>query len=329
MKTSPHFSAETLRIDPEETVAHLETAIRDIVARQLRRKGAVLGLSGGIDSSVTAALCVRALGPDRVIGLFMPEADTSPESLRLGKLVADSLGVRTFMEDITGMLDAAGCYRRRDEAIRMVLPEYGEGYRCKIVLPDLVDNDGYSIFFLVAQSPVGTEKRARLTAEAYRGIVAATNCKQRTRKLIEYYYADRFQMAVAGTPNLLEYDQGFFVKNGDGAADFKPIAHLYKSQVYQLAGYLGVPEEIRMRAPTTDTYSLQQSQEEFYFSLPLEKMDLCLYARNHDIPAADVGAATGLTPAQVARVFSLIDSRRAAARYLHQRPMLIDAPEII
>src|SRR5438034_1198097 len=228
MKTSPHFSAETLRIDPEETVAHLETAIRDIVARQLRRKGAVLGLSGGIDSSVTAALCVRALGPDRVIGLFMPEADTSPESLRLGKLVADS-----------------------------------------------------------------------------------------------------FQMAVAGTPNLLEYDQGFFVKNGDGAADFKPIAHLYKSQVYQLAGYLGVPEEIRMRAPTTDTYSLQQSQEEFYFSLPLEKMDLCLYARNHDIPAADVGAATGLTPAQVARVFSLIDSRRAAARYLHQRPMLIDAPEII
>ena len=283
MKTSPHFSAETLRIDPEETVAHLETAIRDIVARQLRRKGAVLGLSGGIDSSVTAALCVRALGPDRVIGLFMPEADTSPESLRLGKLVADSLGVRTFMEDITGMLDAAGCYRRRDEAIRMVLPEYGEGYRCKIVLPDLVDNDGYSIFFLVAQSPAGTEKRARLTVEAYRGIVAATNCKQRTRKLIEYYYADRFQMAVAGTPNLLEYDQGFFVKNGDGSADVKPIAHLYKCQVYALGHYLGVPAEILSRPPTTDTYSMPQGQDEFFFAVPVEQLDVSIAPRLVDL----------------------------------------------
>src|SRR5438094_2127358 len=324
MKTSPHFSAETLRIDPEETVAHLETAIRDIVARQLRRKGAALGLSGGIDSSVTAALCVRALGPDRVIGLFMPEADTSPENLRLGKLVADSLGVRTFMEDITGMLDAAGCYRRRDEAIRMVLPEYGEGYRCKIVLPDLVDNDGYSIFFLVAQSAAGTEKRARLTVEAYRGIVAATNCKQRTRKLIEYYYADRFQMAVAGTPNLLEYDQGFFVKNGDGAADFKPIAHLYKSQVYQLADYLGVPPAIRSRPPTTDTYPLEQSQEEFYFSLSLEKTDLCLFGRNHGVPPADVAAATGLSPEQAERVYALIDSKRVATRYQHLAPVLVE-----
>src|SRR5438094_1475566 len=324
MKTSPHFSAETLRTDPEQTVANLETAIRDIVARQLRRKGAVLGLSGGIDSSVTAALCVRALGPDRVIGLFMPEADTSPESLRLGKLVADSLGVRTFMEDITGMLDAAGCYRRRDEAIRMVLPEYGEGYRSKIVLPDLVNNDGYSIFFLVAQSPAGTEKRARLTVEAYRGIVAATNCKQRTRKLIEYYYADWFQMAVAGTPNLLEYDQGFFVKNGDGAADFKPIAHLYKSQVYQLAEYLGVPEIIRSRPPTTDTYPLEQSQEEFYFSLSLEKTDLCLFGRNHSVPPADVAAATGLSQEQVERVYALIESKRVATRYHHLPPVLVE-----
>src|SRR2546430_12719707 len=154
MKTSPHFSAETLRIDPEETVAHLETAIRDIVARQLRRKGAVLGLSGGIDSSVTAALCVRALGPDRVIGLFMPEADTSPESLRLGKLVADSLGVRTFMEDITGMLDAAGCYRRRGGANCMGLSEYGEGYRCKIGLSHLVDHDWDFIFFSIGRAQV-------------------------------------------------------------------------------------------------------------------------------------------------------------------------------
>src|SRR5438874_10874954 len=179
MKTSPHFSAETLRIDPEETVAHLETAIRDIVARQLRRKGAVLGLSGGVDSSVTAALCARALGPDRVVGLFMPEADTAPESLRLGRLVAESLGIRTFLEDITGILDGAGCYRRRDDALRAVVPEYGEGYKCKIVQQDLIKNPGYPVFFAVVQSPEGIRTKVRLTADACLGVVSATSFKQR------------------------------------------------------------------------------------------------------------------------------------------------------
>ena len=128
---------------------------------------------------------------------------------------------------------------------------------------------------------------------AYLQIVAATNFKQRVRKMMEYYHADRLNYAVAGTPNRLEYDQGFFVKLGDGAADVKPIAHLYKTQVYALAEYLGVPEEIRRRPPTTDTFSLPQTQEEFYFALPYAKMDLCLYGHNHGVPAAEVAAAAG------------------------------------
>jgi NAD+ synthase len=329
MKAAVSFSAEVLKVDAEEVAARIQTAIRDIVFGQLRRKGAVLGLSGGIDSSVTAALCARALGCDRVVGLFMPEADTSPESVGLGRLIADSLHIRTFLEDITGILDAAGCYRRRDEAIRSVLPEYGEGYKCKIVLPDLVKSAGYAVFSVVARSPAGIEKKVRLTAEACQGVVAATNFKQRTRKMIEYYYADRFQLAVAGTPNRLEYDQGFFVKNGDGSADFKPIAHLYKSQVFQLADYLGIPEEIRTRPPTTDTYPLPQSQEEFYFSLPLEQTDLCLYGKNHGVPVAAVAEAARLTPAEVERVYALIDSKRVATRYLHSSPVFVEkVPEL-
>jgi NAD+ synthase len=128
---------------------------------------------------------------------------------------------------------------------------------------------------------------------------------------------------VAGTPNRLEYDQGFFVKGGDGAADLKPIAHLYKSQVYQLAAYLGVPEEIQRRVPTTDTYSLQQSQEEFYFSLPLDKMDLCLYGKNTGIPTSDLAPALGIEEKQVERLYELIDSKRKATRYLHLSPALV------
>ncbi len=324
MSATSTFSAAVLKIDAAQAADRIESAIRDIVVGQLRRRGAVLGLSGGIDSSVTAALAVRALGRDRVIGLFMPEADSSPESLDLGRLMAESLGIRTFLEDITPILDAAGCYRRRDEAIRAVMPEYGDGYKCKIVLPDLVHSAAYPVFSVVTRSPAGVEKKVRLTADACLGIVAATNFKQRTRKMIEYYYADRFQMAVAGTPNRLEYDQGFFVKNGDGSADIKPIAHLYKSQVYQLADYLGVPGEIRSRLPTTDTYPLEQSQEEFYFSLSLEKTDLCLFGRNHGVPPAEVAAATGLSSEQVERVYALLESKRVATRYQHLPPVLIE-----
>jgi NAD+ synthase len=324
MSATSAFSAEVLKIDAAQTAERIEIAIRDIVVGQLRRKGAVLGLSGGIDSSVTAALCVRALGRDRVIGIFMPESDSAPESLELGRLMAESLGIRTFLEDITAILKGAGCYRRRDDAIREVLPEYGDGYKCKIVLPDLVHSAAYPVFSVVTRSPAGVEKKVRLSADACLGIVAASNFKQRTRKMIEYYYADRYQMAVAGTPNLLEYDQGFFVKNGDGAADFKPIAHLYKSQVYQLADYLGVPADIRSRPPTTDTYPLEQSQEEFYFSLSLEKTDLCMFGKNHAIPPADVAAATGLSPEQAERVYALIDSKRVATRYQHLSPVLVE-----
>jgi NAD+ synthase len=323
MTVSSLSAADPLRIDAAAETGSIAAQIRDIVFTRFRRKGAVVAVSGGIDSSVVATLCVRALGPDKVIVLFLPEADSSGESLRLGKMLANQLGVHGFQEDISSILKAAGCYRRRDEAIRSVVPEYGEGYKSKIVLPNLLETDSYAVFSLVVQSPTGETRKVRLPLDAYLGIVAASNFKQRTRKMMEYYYADRYHYAVAGTPNRLEYDQGFFVKNGDGAADFKPIAHLYKSQVYQLASYLGVPEEIQRRPPTTDTYSLEQSQEEFYFSMPLTKMDLCLYGKDHGILPAELAPCAGFTEEQIGRVYQMIESKRRVARYLNESPLLV------
>jgi NAD+ synthase len=324
MKTSSAFSWKVLQIDAEAVAQEIEEATRNIVFHRLRRRGAVVGLSGGIDSSVTAALCARALGRDRVVGLFMPENESSEASLRLGRLLTETLGIASVVEDVGPALSALGCYRRRDEAIRKVIPEYENGWKSKIVLPNLVDSPTYAFYFVVAQSPTGETRRVRLTSESYLGVVAATNFKQRMRKMLEYYHADRLQYAVAGTPNRLEYAQGFFVKNGDGAADFKPIAHLYKSQVVQLGKHLGVPEEILRRQPTTDTYSLEQSQEEFYFSLPLETMDLCLYGRNHQLAAPEVASATELSVAQVERVYALINSKLHSTQYLHFPPQLVE-----
>jgi len=257
------------------------------------------------------------MGKDRVLGLHMPERESSAETITLSRMLADTLGVDSQLEEISPLLDAAGCYQRRDDAIRMVCPEYGPGYKSKIVLPSVIDSDSFRLYSVVVMAPDGSQTRHRLTRESYLGFVAATNFKQRVRKMMEYYHADRLNYVVTGTPNRLEYDQGFFVKLGDGAADIKPIAHLYKSQVYALAEHLGVPAEIRTRPSTTDTYSLPQSQEEFYFSLPYQRMDLCLYGKNNGVPPDDVAAAAGLTVEQVQRVFRDIDQKRRTTRYLH------------
>jgi NAD+ synthase len=321
------FSKEVLRIDPAETVDRVARSLREQVVDVLRRRGAVVGLSGGIDSSVVAALCVRALGPERVLGLLMPERDSSGDALRLGRMLVEHLGIRHEIENVAPALEGLGCYARQLEAIRMVFPEYGEGWRCKLVLPSILESDRLNITTLTVQDPQGRQRSSRMTPAAYLQMVAATNFKQRARKMMEYYHADRLHYAVAGTPNRLEYDQGFFVKQGDGAADFKPIAHLYKTQVYALAEHLGVPEEIRRRPPTTDTFSLPQTQEEFYFALPYQAMDLCLWAHDHGTPAAEAGAVLGLTSAQVERVYRDIEAKRRVSRYLHQAPLLVEAVE--
>lgn len=323
MTIAPTGLSDALAIDAEAEVARISAALVDYLARA-RRKGAVVALSGGIDSSVVAALCVAALGPERVYGLHMPERDSAEDTLAFSRMVSDSLGIDSALEDITGVLEAAGCYQRRDDAIRMVCPEYGPDHLSKIVLPSVVDSDSLRLYSVVVQAPDGTTTRHRLTTESYLGIVAATNYKQRVRRMTEYYHADRLNFVVTGTPNRLEYDQGFFVKLGDGAADIKPIAHLYKTQVYALAEHLGVPEQIRSRPSTTDTYSLPQSQEEFYFSLPWNLMDICLYGKNHDLPLAQVAEASGLSVEQVERVHRDIDQKRKTTQYLHLAPRLVE-----
>jgi NAD+ synthase len=318
------LTGDALRLaDPGRTADEIAERMREVVYRDLRRRGAVVGVSGGVDSSLVAFLCARAFGPERVVAVLMPEGESASDTLDLSHVAAQAAGVETVLEDITGLLEAAGCYERRDAAIRTVMPEYGEGWRAKIVLPSLLGGSRYSLFTVVAESPDGERREARLTATAYREVVAATSFKQRVRKMLEYYHADRLDYAVVGTPNRLEYDQGFFVKNGDGAADVKPIAHLYKTQVYQLADEVGVPAEIRERPPTTDTYALEQSQEEFYFSVPFDKLDLCLYARNQGLAAEAAAAATGLDVEVVERVYEDIERKRRAAEYLHAPPLLV------
>lgn len=317
------FSREALAIDAAAAAAEIEEAIRAQVQGELRRRGAVVCVSGGVDSAVTAALCARALGADRVLALLMPERDSSEESLRLGRLVAERLCVPSVVEEITTALEGLGCYARQAEAIRTAFPDYGPGHRAKISLPSIREGERLSVFRLTVRDPSGVERTARLSQRAYLQLVAATSFKQRVRATLAYYHADRQGYAVVGSHNRVEHDQGFFVKQGDGAADLEPIRHLYKTQVYALAEHIGIPEEVRARTPTTDTYSLPQTQEEFYFGLPLETMDLCLYALDHGIAASEVAPAARLSPDEVERAFRDIEAKRRATRALHLPPLAV------
>lgn len=315
-----------LRIDASATTEKITSTLRLQLGQRLKRRGLVVAMSGGVDSSVCAGLAVKAVGPSRVFGLMLPERDSDPESLQLAVQWAEQLGIAYEIENIAPALEGLGCYRRRDDAIRSIVPEFDANWKCKIVLPgQRLDSDRLNVFQLAVQRPDGGDiAYVRLTAEAYRQIVAATNFKQRTRKMIEYYHADRLHYAVVGTPNRLEYDQGFFVKGGDGLADVKPIAHLYKTQVYQLAAHLGVPTRITDRPPTTDTYSLPQSQEEFYFSLPAATMDLVLHAHNEGLDVDRAADVLGFTPEQVRRGYRDIAQKRATTRYLHLSAQLVE-----
>ena len=324
----PTSLAPALDLDPAAAADAIAAAIGRQVADVLRRRGAVVALSGGVDSSVCAGLAVRALGPARVLGLAMPERESDPSSLALARAWADRLGIELVVEELTPVLEAFGCYRRRDRAVRRLVPEFGEGWGMKVVLPGL-DGGRLNVTRLVVRAPDGAERTVRLSGDAYREIVAAASFKQRARKAMEYHHADRLHYAVVGTPNRLEYDQGFFVKGGDGLADLKPIAHLYKTQVYALARHLGVPRGVLHRPPTTDTYSLPQTQEEFYFALPAATLDLLLHARNAGLGPVEAALRAGVPPAQAEAAYRDIDSKRAATRPLHVTSLLVEpVPEV-
>lgn len=315
------FGKDALRLDVEKEVERICSALYETVHHELRRQGAVVGISGGIDSSVALALCARALGSQRVVGILLPERESSPESAALAHELADCYDVPTLTEEITPALDGLGCYARRDEAIRRVFPQFAPGWGVKIVLPgDLLDRGTLNVFQLVVTSPQGEEFRQRLPLREYLQIVAASNFKQRTRTTLLYYHAELRNYAVIGTPNKNEHDLGFFVKGGDGLYDFAPIRHLFKTQVYQLAESLGVPESIRSRQPTTDTYPGGSSQEEFFYRLPFETLDTIWHGYEQNLPAETIAGALELTAEQVTRVTEDISRKAMTTAYLREAP---------
>lgn len=324
MKDHKPFTRDLILLENvEEAVSSITEKLRNDVLINFKRTGGVVGISGGIDSSVCLALSVRAFGPERVVGIIMPEKDSSPESEELALELAGKFGVRTVKEEITGALEGFRCYERRDEAVRRVFADYDPAtFKMKI---GIRQSGLYSnlppVFTLTVIDAKGNSRDKILNVRDYLQIVAASNFKQRSRMSILYYHAESLHYAVIGTPNKHEQEQGFFVKYGDGGADVMPIGNLYKTQVYQLAEHLGVPKSIIGRTPTTDTYSATQTQEEFFYQLPFRLMDIYWYAYENGYPAAEVAPVMDETAERVEALYRNFERKRKTTEYLRMPPV--------
>jgi len=318
------FSKDILIInDIEAECNRIVSGIKENILLRLNRRGGVIGISGGIDSAVTMVLSVKALGALNVMGIMLPEKDSSSDSALFAQRLADKFGVKAITENITGALQGFGCYDRRDEAVKKVLPQYDPAHhKMKIGIKNAgLFTNLPPLFSVTIVDSNGNEQSQRLPSSVFMQIEAASNFKQRCRMAMLYYHAERLHFAVIGTPNKHEVEQGFFVKHGDGGADIMPIAHLYKTQVYQLARYLGVPQEIIDRTPTTDTYSAEQTQEEFFYQLPFQQMDLLWYAFKNNYEPGEVGSVMGRTADEIIKVFAGFERKIKTTEYLRMPPI--------
>ena len=324
MQTKPPFSKNILKLeDAEQTATEIAEKLKHNVHKILKRNGAIVGISGGIDSSVTLALAVKALGANNVIGVMMPEHDSSSDSKLLAQELADKFGVRTFEENISEALEGFKCYERRDEAVKSVLPHFDPAKdKFKIEIKQSVSNMKVPpMFYVTVQLANGEIESKMLTTKAFLQIVAASNFKQRSRMSMLYYHAEANHYAVVGTPNKHEVKQGFFVKYGDGGADVMPISNLYKTQVFELANHLGVPESIIQRTPTTDTYPAEQTQEDFFFQLPFETLDLMWYAWENGYHEREISKVMDYTEEEIAAIFTNFERKAKTTEYLRMPPI--------
>jgi NAD+ synthase len=241
----------------------------------------------------------------------------------MARNLADKFGVQAIKEDLTPALKGFRCYERRDEAVRRIFPEYDpKSHKMKIgIKQSMVYNRLPPLFVLTIIDKDGNQKDQILSTNDFLQIMAATSFKQRSRMAMLYYHAERLHYAVIGTSNKHELAQGFFVKYGDGGADVMPIGNLYKTQVYQLAEYLGIPPEIINRTPTTDTYSAKQTQEEFFFQLPFESMDIFWFGFENGYSPKEVAEVMQETEEHVEALFINFERKRKTTEYLRMPPI--------
>lgn len=316
IKQPPHVIPE-LAIDAPAEIARIVTALAQHLVEPLDRRGCVVVLSPSVESALCAALAVRAVGQEHVLGLSLPDRENRPGDDALARRTAEHLGIELVVEDITPVLEAVGCYSRRNAAIRLLIPRFTEAWRWQLLArQEPTGSEREAFHQIVAESPEGERLVLRVPPPEHHAIAAATAFRYRVRAMLAYYYADLRQSAVIGSLNRRQFEQGEFVKGGDGLSDIEPLAHLYSTQIAQLAAAMHIDASAIPRA-VADVAAEFDAEGELRAAMAEDTFEMVLNAFNRGVHHSVTAARVGYSAAQVARLYRDISRRRRATRYLH------------
>ncbi|MHC2994659.1 MAG: NAD(+) synthase [Candidatus Atribacteria bacterium] len=287
-----------MEIEPEKVSLSLESFIKEYT-QKLEREGAILGLSGGIDSAVIAVLCVRALGPKKTLALIMPEKDSKKEHTKDALNFARELNIETKLIDITPYLEELEIYKL------FPLDKLLSWGRLKGALI----RKAYHFYERKTEKRPFSESLLGFKDKEYSSYIAKGNAyyrvKHRLRMILLYLFGELENRLVVGAANKSEYKIGYFVKHGcDDATDIMPLLNLYKTQVRELARYLNIPSRIIKKPPSPDI--MPGLADEEVIRISYEKMDLILLALEKGLKLSDIVKALEIEEDEVIYIKSLI-----------------------
>ena len=305
----------------EQVINSLVDFIKNQVHENFKKKGVVIGLSGGIDSSVIAVLCLKALGSKNVLGVIMPEKESNPESMQFAQNLAKKFDITTNTIDITNVLDSFDVYNIRNFIKKKHYLDFDDRCEYRIVVPqDLIERDGIGFPYLEIKEHDKNILKIKLSYNDYLTMTAATTIKHRVRMINLYFQAEKNNFLVLGTTNKTEFVQGYYVKYGDGGVDVEPLIDLFKTQIFQLAEYLGIPEEIIKRKPSPDTWSFEVSDEEFFYRMPFGMFDIFWYYRENNLDVKTILEIFSLTDIQAKRILTDQERKWNYSKHLRNLP---------
>jgi len=303
----------------EKTVNEICKFIQDEISNNLQKKGVVFGLSGGIDSAVTAALCAKSFESEQILGLIMPEKESNESSKVLAKQVSKKFSFNTETINITKILESFGVYEKKENIVYEKFPEFNSKCKYRVVVPPKLKNT-IGIPFLEILDQDNQIHKLKITSLDFLTLTASTSIKHRVRMTLLYYHGEKNNFSVIGTTNKSEYQQGYFVKYGDGGSDIEPLVNIYKSQIYQLGKFLEIPKEILVSKASPDIWSFSTSDEEFFYTVPYNIVDLILYARENKLSISDVQKISDLKIEDIENLFQMQNIKQIKSQHMREIP---------